>query len=106
MPQPPDTDRTHSPQSLPAGFANSTMSRTLQHKVHSPQAFPGIASMKYARLNDSVVSILHGCQSACKEKDLVDPCSTARSFFREQGFDKSFDATAAALHTAALCRMD
>src|SRR5690349_15662509 len=74
MPQPPETDLTHSLQSVPAGLANSTISRTLQHKVHSPQAFPGIASMKYARLNaDSLVSTLHACRCACKEKDLAEP---------------------------------
>src|ERR1700757_1218128 len=45
-------------------------------------------------------------RARARKKIWWNPCSTARSFFREQGFDKSFDATAAALHTAALCRMD
>ncbi len=30
---------------LPGGFANSTISRTLQHKLHSAQALPGISGM-------------------------------------------------------------
>jgi hypothetical protein len=43
---------------LPAGFANSAISRTLQQKLHSPQAFPGIASMNVSLANDSD-SVVH-----------------------------------------------
>ena len=43
---------------LPAGFVSSVISRTLQQKLHSPQAFPGIASMNSSRQPDSMILIL------------------------------------------------
>ncbi len=46
-PQPPEPALRQCSHNLPAGFANSAISRTLQQKLHSPQAFPGIASMNF-----------------------------------------------------------
>src|SRR5579885_1570004 len=53
MLQPPDPDFIQCSQSLPAGFGNSVISRTLQHREHSPQALPGIWSIRSSRSLDS-----------------------------------------------------
>jgi hypothetical protein len=58
MPQPPEPALRQCSHNLPADFANSAISRTLQQKLHSPQAFPGIASMNVSLANDSD-SVVH-----------------------------------------------
>src|ERR1700730_17771678 len=58
MPQPPEPALRQCSHNLPADFANSAISRTLQQKLHLPQAFPGIASMNFSLAIDSD-SIVH-----------------------------------------------
>src|ERR1700720_1700410 len=58
MPQPPEPALRQCSHNLPADFASSAISRTLQQKLHSPQAFPGIASMNFSLAIDSD-SIVH-----------------------------------------------
>src|SRR3984893_86775 len=58
MPQPPEPALRQCSHNLPADFANSAISRTLQQKLHSPQAFPGIASMNFSLAMD-FDSIVH-----------------------------------------------
>src|SRR3984893_13740898 len=58
MPQPPEPELRQWSHNLPADFASSAISRTLQQKLHSPQAFPGIASMNFS-LAINTDSIVH-----------------------------------------------
>src|SRR6202022_4090363 len=81
MPQPPEPAVRQCSHNLPAGFANSVISRTLQQKLHSPQAFPGIASMNVSLANDSD-SVVHlfiaeGAGARKIETPLKDLCSGA-----------------------------
>src|ERR1700732_458921 len=88
MPQPPEPALRQCSHKLPAGFANSVISRTLQQKLHSPQAFPGIASMNYslAMDSDSIVNafIAEGAGAREIEPPLKNLCSgaTVGSTFR------------------------
>src|SRR5438270_12396958 len=101
MPQPPEPALRQCSHNLPAGFVNSVISRTLQQKLHSPQAFPGIASMNYslAMDSDSIVNafIAEGAGAREIEPPLKNLCSGCRrwqhfsSCLAEQPFDERGD---------------
>src|ERR1700720_2135229 len=71
MPQPPEPELRQCSHNLPAAFANSVISRTLQQKLHSPQAFPGIASMNSSRVPpDSIIlTLLPGRRSRKRNRN-------------------------------------
>src|ERR1700730_6989339 len=81
MPQPPEPELRQWSHNLPADFASSAISRTLQQKLHSPQAFPGIASMNFSLVidSDSIVHlfIAEGASAREIETHLKDFCSGA-----------------------------
>src|SRR5207237_2124742 len=81
MAQPPEPELRQWSHNLPADFASSAISRTLQQKLHSPQAFPGIASMNFSLAinTDSIVQFFIAESAGAREIEahLKDLCSGA-----------------------------
>src|ERR1700730_9135057 len=79
MPQPPEPALRQCSHNLPADFANSAISRTLQQKLHSPQAFPSIEFMNFSLAidSDSIVHLViaEGAGAREIETPLKDLCS-------------------------------
>src|ERR1700730_4924575 len=100
MPQPPEPELRQWSHNLPADFASSAISRTLQQKLHSPQAFPGIARMNFSLAinTDSIVHFLsRKAQAQEKSKCTLRICVPVglwqqfSSCLAEQPFDEHGD---------------